>query len=249
MSSYLHPALAGALVLAVTTSVAAPTAAAPPRVLNRTLSTVSEAGRQVFRLDDRDGDGLAWWPDVAWHGADQQTYEVIDFRPLNFRSQDPVQRQRAVKRLTLRPGGSVGLWVGNTSPGDFANVTIAPRGQGAATAPAAAPAVPAGAANLSGTYVGQILPDGGGDPFDGRFVIVDRGGAVEISLGPNADELVSGAKVTRTSSALTFEADPPGETPNHLAFAVEITGDALTGTLVQTRDGQTRKGRLVFTKQ
>ena len=39
-----------------------------------------------------------------------------------------------VKRLTTRPGGWVGLWVGNTSPGDFANVTIAPNGVAAAQA-------------------------------------------------------------------------------------------------------------------
>jgi hypothetical protein len=34
-----------------------------------------------------------------------------------------------VKRLTTRPGGWVGLWVGNTSPGDFADVTITPAGR------------------------------------------------------------------------------------------------------------------------
>jgi hypothetical protein len=39
-----------------------------------------------------------------------------------------------VKRLTNRLGGWVGLWVGNTSPGDFANVKVTP---GAVARPAA----------------------------------------------------------------------------------------------------------------
>ena len=33
----------------------------PPHVHNRTLSTLTEGGRQVFRLDQRAGDGVAWW--------------------------------------------------------------------------------------------------------------------------------------------------------------------------------------------
>src|SRR5688500_14031815 len=93
-------ALASVIVLAVTTSVAAQLPA-PPRVHNRTLSTVTEGGRQIFRLDARDGDGVAWWPDipfaagtialdirgrdvaqgsfvgVAFHGVDAETYEAI----------------------------------------------------------------------------------------------------------------------------------------------------------------------------
>jgi hypothetical protein len=254
--------LAGSLLLATATAAAAQMAA-PPRVHNRTLSTVVDGGRQIFRLDGRDGDGAAWWPDagfttgtidldirgrhvpqssfvgVAFHGVDEPTYEAIYFRPFNFKADDPARRRRAiqyvsqpahpwpllreqhpgvfekpvspapdpdgwfhativveadtvtvfvdraasaslqVKRLTDRAGGWVGLWVGNTSPGDFANVTITPRRPSPAAASAASPAAaPAGVANLSGTYVGQIL-----------------------------------------------------------------------GSISQTRDGQTRKGRLAFTKQ
>ena len=330
-----HATLASLILLAATTTAAAQLPA-PPRVHNRTLSTVAEGGRQVFRLDAKAGDGVAWWPDiafttgtialdirgrdvqqgsfvgVAFHGADEQTYEAIYFRPFNFRAEDPARRRRAVqyvshpahpwpvlreqhpgvyeqpvtpppdpngwfrttivvgadtikvfvdpsasaalevKRLTPRTGGWVGLWVGNTSPGDFANVTITSTDRGreapAATG-AAAVASPAAAADLSGTYVGQILPDGGGTPFDGRIVIVDRGATLDITLGPNADEMMPASKVTRSGPTLTFEADAPGETPNHLAFEVAVAGSTLTGSLTQTRDGQTRKGRLAFTKQ
>lgn len=327
-----HAALASLFVLAVTTTVAAQMPA-PSRVHNRTLATVADGGRQVFRFDGRDGDGVAWWPDVAFstgtieldirgrdvpqssfvgvafHGVDERTYESIYFRPFNFKADDPARRLRAVqyvshpahpwpllreqhpgvyekpvspppdpdgwfhakisveadtvtvfidhaasaalqvRRLTGRAGGWVGLWVGNSSPGDFANVTISSRAPSFAPAPAASPgAASAGGANLSGTYVGQILPEGDGPPFDGRIVIVDRGGVIEITVGPNGDELMPATGVKRSGNALTFAADAPGDTPNHLAFEAVVTGDALTGVLVQSRDGQTRKGRLVFTK-
>jgi hypothetical protein len=122
----------------------------------------------------------------------------------------------------------------------------APASAAVATAPVAAPV---GGANLSGTYVGQILPEGGGPPFDGRIVIVDRGGVIEITLGPSADELMPATGVKRSGNTLIFEADAPGETPNHLAFEVTVAGNTLTGSLNQARDGQNRKGRLVFAKQ
>ncbi|MEO5823420.1 MAG: hypothetical protein ABIT71_23195 [Vicinamibacteraceae bacterium] len=215
MQTRFHHAVARGFVLVavlvavlVSGTAASAQMAAPPRIHNRTLSTVTDGGRQVFRLDARDGDGVAWWPDVAFatgtialdirgrnvsqssfvgiafHGVDETTYEAIYFRPFNFRSDDPARRQRAVqyvshpahpwqrlreqhpgvyekpvtpppdpegwfhasivveadtikvfvdpaasatlevKRLTDRAGGWVGVWVGNTSPGDFANVTI-----------------------------------------------------------------------------------------------------------------------------
>ena len=55
--------------------------------------------------------------------------------------------------------------------------------------------------------------------------------------------------VRRNGDALTFEADAPGDTPNHLVFAVTVRDGALTGTVTQTRDGQVRKARVAFTKQ
>jgi len=323
-------ALASAILLAVSTAATAQSGP-PPRVHNRALSTVTDGGRQVLRLDARPDDGVAWWPDttfttgtieldirgrnvpqgsfvgVAFHGVDETTYEAVYFRPFNFATEDPARRLRAVQyvshpahpwqvlrdqqpgvfekpvspppnpdswfhvtirvdadtvkvfvdrsataalavqRLTTRQGGWVGLWVGNTSPGDFANVTITPA-RAAAEAAAAAPAPPA-AVNLSGTYLGQILPEGGGDPFEGRIVLVDNGAAVDITLGPRDESLFAAHDVRRNGDALTFEADAPGDTPNHLVFAVTVRDGALTGTVTQTRDGQVRKARVAFTKQ
>jgi hypothetical protein len=160
---------------------------APPQVGNRTLSTVSEGGGQVFRLDARDGDGVAWWPDVAF------TTGTID----------------------------------------------------------AVPTTTAAGANLSGTYVGQLMPEGEGDGAQrpGRILIVDRGETIDVTLGPGVEEMFPASRVSRAGNTLTIEADAPSDTPNHLRLEVTIAGDALTGRLVQTRDGRTRRARVVFTRQ
>jgi hypothetical protein len=135
-------ALASAILLVVSTAATAQSGP-PSRVHNRTLATVTDGGRQVFRLDARNGDGVAWWPDttfttstieldirgrnvpqgsfvgVAFHGVDETTYEAI--RVFVDRAATAALQ---VQRLTTRQGGWVGLWVGNTSPGDFANVAV-----------------------------------------------------------------------------------------------------------------------------
>jgi hypothetical protein len=324
----LLPAGAGAQTAIVT---------APPHVHNRTLSTVADGDRRVFRLDQQAGDGVAWWPEpfttgvialdlrgrdvaqgsfvgIAFHGVDAQTYEAIYFRPFNFRTDDPARRRRAVqyvshpahpwqtlreqqpgvfeqpvtpppdpndwfhatvhvtpdtitvfvdpaasavlevKRLTTRPGGWVGLWVGNGSPGDFANVRIT-RATAVASVSNPGPASVTGAAasgsalgRLAGTYVGRIVPEQG-DAVDVRFVIAERDGVVQISAGPRDQDAIAARDVVRTGDALTFTIDAPGDSPNTLAFDVTVTDGAIAGAVVQTREGQVRKGRLTLTRQ
>ena len=51
---------------------------------------------------------------VAFRIADDSTYDVIYLRPFNCRATDS----------TLRTHGSVGLWVGDDSNGDFANLRL-----------------------------------------------------------------------------------------------------------------------------
>jgi hypothetical protein len=178
------------------------------RAVNRTVSTLDE--RSGIRLSAAPGDGVAWvdgtdfrsgtievdirgkdvmqqsFVGVAFHRADDKTYEVVYLRPFNFRAEDPVRKQHAVqymvspefewprlrkefpeefenpvdaslvptdwvklrvivdgskrqiqvgtvkdvtlevRRLGSLDGGQVGLWVGNNSEGDFANLTITP---------------------------------------------------------------------------------------------------------------------------
>ncbi len=69
--------LAGTLLFATTTTAAAQMP--PPRVHNRTLSTVAAAGRQVFRLDGRDGDGVVWWPDAAFTTGATRSGNALTF--------------------------------------------------------------------------------------------------------------------------------------------------------------------------
>jgi hypothetical protein len=182
----------------------------PPRVHNRELTVAVEGPRRLLRLDEREGDGIAWWPNlvmadgtievdirgkdvmqrsfvgVAFHGVDETTYDAVYFRPFNFKAADPARRVRAVQyvahpthtwnklreeqpgrfergvlpvpdptawfharivvkspdvrvyvngseqasleveQLSTRKTGWVGLWVGNGSGGEFANLNVLP---------------------------------------------------------------------------------------------------------------------------
>jgi len=188
------------------------TSTVPPKVQNRDVSTATDGDRKVLRLDEREGDGIAWWPDlvmadgtieidirgredqgrsfvgVAFHGVDEETYDVVYFRPFNFKATDPVRQSHGVqyishptytwnklreerpdefehqvspapdpngwfhvrivvkfpdvrvfvdgneqpslevKQLSTRKSGWVGLWVGNGSNGEFANLEVVPAG-------------------------------------------------------------------------------------------------------------------------
>ena len=99
--------------------------APPPKVYNRQVASITEGNREGLRLDERSGDGLAWWPDpnftngiiefdvrgkdvfqksfvgVAFHGLDEKTYDAVYFRPFNFRATDPDRRRHAVQYVAL----------------------------------------------------------------------------------------------------------------------------------------------------
>jgi hypothetical protein len=178
--------------------------------INRSVSGLSEGGRNGLRLSASPGDGVAYlqgvefttgtiecdirgkdvqgesFVGIAFHGVDSATYDAIYFRPFNFRAADSAHRVHAVQyishptytwqklraehpgeyeravdpvpdpndwfhvrivvagsqvrvfvadatapsltvdRLSDRKEGLVGLWVGNGSSGDFANLRITP---------------------------------------------------------------------------------------------------------------------------
>lgn len=90
-------------------------------VVNRTPSALNEAGKTGVRLSAGTDAGVAWlegknfregtiefdvrgkdefqksFVGIAFHGADNRTYEAVYFRPFNFRSTDPVRRVHAVQ--------------------------------------------------------------------------------------------------------------------------------------------------------
>lgn len=178
--------------------------------VNRSASPLSDDSRTGVRLDEQPGDGVAWLQDctfsegviefdvrgkdvqgqsfvgIAFHGANDSTYDAVYLRPFNFRVEDPARRDHAVQyvshpvhtwfrlrgsnpeefenpvqpapdpndwvhvrvvlnapkvsvfvgegqepdlevdQLSNREQGRIGLWVGNNSGGDFANLRVAP---------------------------------------------------------------------------------------------------------------------------
>jgi hypothetical protein len=190
-----------------------PAVTTPPgwRSTSRSAQIIEEAGRSIVRIDERAGEGVVWFEGaalrdgtidlemrgkdvvgqsfvgVAFRAVDDTHYDVVYFRPFNFRTTDPDRRMRAVQYhsspefpwarlraekpneyekpvapvpdpngwfkvrvfvdgprvevfvndsptptltvavLTPPRGGMVGLWVGNGSGGDFANLRVAPK--------------------------------------------------------------------------------------------------------------------------
>lgn len=93
-------------------------------MFNRSISLVKEDGRDVLRIDEQPGEGLAWLPGrevadgviefdargknvpqksfvgVAFHGVDESTYDAVYFRPFNFKTVDPVRQVHSVQYIS-----------------------------------------------------------------------------------------------------------------------------------------------------
>jgi hypothetical protein len=177
-------------------------------VVNRTLSTFSENGKNGVSFSKSENGGVAWmkhlifsngtieldirgkeefqqsFVGIAFHGLDNNTFDAVYFRPFNFQTDDPVRKIHAVQYISMpdfpwevlrekfngkyekavipapkgnewfhvkivvkspqvtvyvngnreaslsietlnsRSSGKIGLWVGNNSDGDFANLQI-----------------------------------------------------------------------------------------------------------------------------
>lgn len=110
-------------------------------VVNRTASRLVDGARTGVRLSAAAGDGRALWdklrseqpgeyeqridpvPDPnAWFHA-RIVLSAGAVRVFVARAANPCL---GVKLLNSRPTGLVGLWVGNNSDGDFANLSIVP---------------------------------------------------------------------------------------------------------------------------
>src|SRR5215831_4401509 len=97
------------------------TAAMPSKSTNRQMQPLTDGTRHGVRLDAREGEGLAWWPDatfgdctievdlrgkdvlqqsflgIAFHGVDDKTFDDVYFRPFNFKAADPARKSHAVQ--------------------------------------------------------------------------------------------------------------------------------------------------------
>jgi hypothetical protein len=199
--------LAGSSLAAQTVDLPALLTTGRLTVVNRTASKL-EGDKPGVRLSAGANPGVAWlegvtftegtieidvrgkdvpqqsFLGVAFHGKDNNTYEVVYLRPFNFRATDPARHQHAiqyalipdhdwprlraefpeefenpvdasvsptdwvplkivvagqkiqifvgagsapaleVRKLGTLTGGKIGLWVGNTSDGDFGNLRV-----------------------------------------------------------------------------------------------------------------------------
>lgn len=90
-------------------------------VVNRSVSVKND----IIHLNENENDGVAWlnsqeftqgiieldikgkdilqqsFVGMAFHGLNDSTYEVVYFRPFNFRSNDPVRKAHAVQYVAL----------------------------------------------------------------------------------------------------------------------------------------------------
>lgn len=93
------------------------------RVVNRTMSMDKKSGG--VHLSEVAGAGIAWivgkeftdgtiefdlkgkdtlqssFPGIAFHGLNDKTYEVVYFRPFNFRAKDPIRKSHSVQYIAL----------------------------------------------------------------------------------------------------------------------------------------------------
>ena len=94
------------------------------KVVNRGATAIEDGERKGIRLDERQGDGQVWLEDTrfadgtiefdvrgkdvfqrsfvgaAFHGADDETFEAVYFRPFNFKPADPARAARAVQYVS-----------------------------------------------------------------------------------------------------------------------------------------------------
>jgi len=94
------------------------------KLVNRIVQTAEKDGKTSVRFSDGNGIGIAWLEDltftngtiefdvrgtnvlqhsfvgVAFHGADDQAYDAVYFRPFNFRTEDAARRLRAVQYIS-----------------------------------------------------------------------------------------------------------------------------------------------------
>jgi hypothetical protein len=115
--------------------------------VNRTVSLVNEDGKKTVRFNEVPNEGYMIlkgiefsngtiefdvkgkdimqqsFVGIAFHGQDEKTYDVVYFRPFNFKSDDPVRRAHSVQYISSPDYGWPKLR--NDFPGKYEN-TVSP---------------------------------------------------------------------------------------------------------------------------
>jgi len=115
-------------------------------VVNRAVAVSKEAGKVIVHLNSTAGDGIAWinntnfekgviefdvkgknilqqsFVGIAFHGADDRTFDAVYFRPFNFQSPDQVRKSHSVQYVSM-PQYDWSLLRENY-PGKYENVLV-----------------------------------------------------------------------------------------------------------------------------
>jgi len=121
---WLSPELSGAQPGTLAPDLTAAPAARDWQLINRSAHLIEKDGAPALHLEGKDGYGYARltglefvdgtiefdargrdvlqgsFLGLAFHGADDRTYDAIYFRPFNFRAADPVRRAHAVQYIS-----------------------------------------------------------------------------------------------------------------------------------------------------
>jgi len=95
------------------------------KVVNREITISKESDKDIVHLNAKEGDGAAWlnninfekgvieldvkgknvmqqsFVGIAFHGADDSTFDAVYFRPFNFQSQDTVRKSHSVQYISM----------------------------------------------------------------------------------------------------------------------------------------------------
>jgi len=121
------PAATSAPSTQSTVSLPSLLAASKLRAVNRSVTPLAEGERTGIRISEREGAGLVWipgvefengtievdirgrdvfqrsFPGIAFHVANDSSYDAVYLRPFNYRAEDPVRRVHAVQYISI-PG-------------------------------------------------------------------------------------------------------------------------------------------------
>lgn len=94
-------------------------------VLHRAVTIATENGKECIRMDEETDEGLVWlngesfstgtieldlkgqdvyqhsFVGIAFHGADDSTFEAVYFRPFQFRTEETARQKRGVQYISL----------------------------------------------------------------------------------------------------------------------------------------------------
>jgi hypothetical protein len=105
------------------------------------------------------------------------------------------------------------------------------------------------AGEMAGSYSGTMTLQQQQVERSVPFAVVIHKTPLTVTCGPNLQEQHNASNPRLNGDNIEFELLPPGAAGNPAKFSLSLDADSLTGTMVMTRDGQSRTGKLSLKKQ